>query len=101
MPWLLDGHLLETRDTLKAVYDAFDAETRVVPGHGPVTDIASIKWGVDYLTAVETEVKAALAQGLSIEDTVTAVQLPDFQGYALFGWVHPHMNVPAAYADLK
>lgn len=101
LPWLLDGHLLDTRDTLQAVYDAFDADTRVVPGHGPVTDIASVKWGVDYLTAVETEVKAALAQGLSVEDTVAAVQLPDFQGYALFGWVHPNMNVPAAYADLK
>lgn len=101
LPWLLDGHLLETRDTLQAVYEAFDADTKVVPGHGPVTDIASIKWGVDYLTAVETEVKVALAQGLSVEDTVAGVQLPDFQGYALFGWVHPGMNVPAAYADLQ
>ncbi|WP_306258663.1 MBL fold metallo-hydrolase [Pararhizobium sp. IMCC21322] len=101
LPWLLDGHLLETRDTLQAVYEAFDADTKVVPGHGPVTDIASIKWGVDYLTAVETEVKAAHAEGLSLEATVAAVQLPDFQGYALFGWVHPGMNVPAAYTDLQ
>jgi glyoxylase-like metal-dependent hydrolase (beta-lactamase superfamily II) len=98
---LLDGHLLETRDTLQAVYGAFDADTKVVPGHGPEKTIASIKWGVDYLTAVETEVTAALAKGLSLEDTVAAVQLPNFQGYALFGWVHPGMNVPAAFADLQ
>jgi len=101
LPWLLDGHLLETRDTLQTVFEAFDAETKVVPGHGPVTDIASLKWGIDYLTAIEVEVKAAIAQGLSVEDTVAAVQLPDFQGYALFGWVHPNMNVPAAYAELQ
>lgn len=66
-----------------------------------MTDIASIKWGVDYLTAVETQVKAALVQGLSLEATVETVQLPDFRGYALFGWVHPGMNVPAAYTDLQ
>ena len=101
VPWLLSGHLIETRDTLQSVYDAFDAETKVVPGHGPVTDIAAIKWSVDYLTAIETEVSAAIADGLSVEDTVARVQLPDFQGYALFGWVHPNMNVPAAYSELK
>ncbi|MHA1128385.1 MAG: MBL fold metallo-hydrolase, partial [Alphaproteobacteria bacterium] len=64
VPWLLSGHLVETRDTLQAVYNSFDAETQVVPGHGPVTDIAAIKWGVDYLTAIETEVSAAIAEGL-------------------------------------
>ena len=47
------------------------------------------------------EVQAAIAQGLSLEDTVAEVQLPDFQGYALIGWVHPNTNVPAAYIDLK
>lgn len=101
VPWLLSGHLVETRDTLQTVYTAFDAETQVIPGHGPVTDIDSIKWAVDYLTAVETEVTAAIVDGLSLEDTVARVLLPTFQGYALFGWVHPNMNVPAAYADLK
>ncbi len=101
VPWLLDGHLLETRDTFQSVYDAFDAQTQVVPGHGPVTDIAAIKWGVDYLSAIETDVLLAISQGLSLEDTVAQVQLPEFQGYALFGWVHPSMNVPAAYNDLK
>ena len=101
LPWLLDGHLIETRNTLKEVHDFFDSATRVVPGHGPVTDISAVKWNVDYLTAVETEVSAAISEGLSVEDTVTRVQLPAFQGYALFGWVHPSLNVPAAYKDLK
>ena len=101
LPWLLDGHLVETRDTLLTVYDSFDMNTKVVPGHGPVTDISAIKWHIDYLSAVEKEVKVAIADGLSLEETVKRVQLPDFQGYALFGWVHPSMNIPAAYKDLK
>ena len=101
LPWLLDGHLVETRDTLQKVYDSFDKNTRVVPGHGPVTDIKAIKWHLDYLSTIEKEVKSAIADGLSLEETVKRVQLPEFQGYALFGWVHPGLNVPAAYKDLK
>ncbi len=101
LPWLLDGHLVATRDTLQSVYDAFNADTQVVPGHGPIADVAAIKWAVDYLTAIETEVSTAISDGLSVEDTVARVQLPEFQGYALFGWVHPNMNIPAAYNDLK
>ncbi len=101
VPWLLSGHLVETRDTLRAVYAAFDGDTQVVPGHGPVTDIDALKWAADYLTAIETGVTAAIADGLTLEETVATVLLPEFQGYALFGWVHPNMNVPAAYADLK
>ena len=101
IPWLLDGHLLETRDTLQAVHDSYDSETKVVPGHGPVTNIDAIQWNIDYLRAVETEVRASIADGLSLEDTVSSVQLPNFQGYSLFAWVHPALNVPAAYKDLK
>lgn len=101
LPWLLDGHLIETRDTLQAVYDDFDAETRIVPGHGSVTGVEAIQWNIDYLNAVEREVRAAVADGLSLEDTVARVQLPEFIGYALFGWVHPSLNVPAAYNDLN
>ncbi len=101
MTWLLDGHLIETRDTLQAVLADFDADTQVVPGHGPVTDISAIQRSIDYLTAVENDVRAAVAKGLSLEGTVAQVQLPEYQGYALFGWVHPGLNVPAAYNDLQ
>lgn len=101
LPWLLDGHLLQTRDTLQAVHDAFGPNTKVVPGHGPVTDIAALKWAVDYLTKIEAEVRSAIADGLTLEDTVARVQMPEFGGYALFGWVHPGLNVPAAFKDLQ
>lgn len=66
-----------------------------------MTDIDVIKWSVDDLMAIETEVSAAITDGLGLEDTVARVLLPEFQGYALFGWLHPNLNVPSAYADLK
>jgi cyclase len=36
-----------------------------------------------------------------LEQTVKQVTMPEFGGYALFGWVHPGLNVPAAYKDLS
>lgn len=64
------------------------------------------RWGaracghLDYLSAVQAGVKDALARGLSLEQTVAELKLPEFRGYQLFDWVHPGLNVPAAYKDL-
>ena len=101
LPWLLDGHLLETLATIKAVYAAVPGDTKVVPGHGPVTDPSAIKWHIDYLTDVRDGVKAAIAKGLTLKQTVEALPLPEYKGYGLYGWVHPSLNIPAAYKDLS
>lgn len=101
LPWLLDGHLLETLDTLTAVYDAIPADIRIVPGHGPVIGREDVKWHLNYLAEIKFQVEKAIARDLSLEETVAEVQMPEYQGYALFGWVHPQLNVPAAYRDLS
>ncbi len=46
-------------------------------------------------------VQATIDDGLTLEQTVKKVTIPEFGGYALFGWVHPSMNIPAAYKDLS
>jgi hypothetical protein len=61
----------------------------------------AVKWAADYLGDVEVKVGEAIADGKTLEETIAAVKAEDFQGYALFGWVHPGLNVPAAYRDLK
>ncbi|MCL1035833.1 MBL fold metallo-hydrolase [Shewanella submarina] len=101
LPWLLDGHLLETLETLEAVYAFLPEDARIVPGHGSVMGREDIKWHIDYLDAIKTQVQAAIDDGLTLEETVKRVTLPEFSGYALYGWVHPALNVPAAYKDLK
>jgi cyclase len=101
LPWLLDGHLVETLTSLQKVYDFLPEDARVVPGHGSVMTKKDLKWHIDYLATVKKEVGAAIAEGLTLEQTVERVKMPDFQGYALHGWVHPGLNVPAAYKDLS
>ena len=100
LPWLLDGHLVETLATLTKVYAFLPADARIVPGHGAPMGRDELKWQLDYLGAIKQGVQMAIAEGLSLEQTVKRVALPEFRGYALFDWVHPGLNVPAAYKDL-
>lgn len=101
LPWLLDGRLVDTLETLRRVHDFLPADARIVPGHGVPLVKDDLKWHIDYLAAVRAQVQAAIDQGLSLEQTVKQVAMPEFSGYALFGWVHPGLNVPAAYKDLS
>lgn len=100
LPWLLDGHLVQTLATLQKVYDFLPADATLVPGHGVPMPREGLRWHIDYLKAVQSGVKDALARGLTQAQTVAELQLPAFRGYALFDWVHDDLNVPAAYKDL-
>lgn len=100
LPWLLDGKLLATLATLKRVYDFLPADATIVPGHGVPMRREGLLWHIEYLEAVQAGVKNAIALGLSLEQTVAELKMPAFRGYQLFDWVHPALNVPAAYRDL-
>ncbi len=101
LPWLLDGRLVETLATLKKVYAFLPADARIIPGHGVAMSRGDLQWHIDYLSAVQANVQSAIDRGLTLEQTVSQAAMPEFGGYALFGWVHPGLNVPAAYKDLS
>lgn len=101
LPWLLDGHLVATLDTLKRVYAYLPADARIIPGHGVAMTREDMKWHIDYLATVQKNVQSAVDKGLTLEQTVAQTTMPEFGGYALFAWVHPGLNVPAAYKDLS
>lgn len=101
LPWLLDGHLVATLETLQRVYAFLPPDARIIPGHGVAMTRDDLQWHIDYLSTVRKQVQAAIDKGLSLEETVQQVTVPEFGGYVLFGWVHPSLNVPAAYRDLS
>lgn len=101
LPWLLDGNLVPTLETLKRVYAFLPADARIIPGHGKAITREDLIWHIDYLSTIKTKVQAAIDKGLTLEQTVQQTPMPEFGGYALFGWVHPGLNVPAAYRDLS
>ncbi|WP_201777760.1 MBL fold metallo-hydrolase [Thalassomonas actiniarum] len=101
LPWLLDGHLSDTLTTLTSLYQALPQDTKVIPGHSHVVDKSAIKWNIDYLAEIKQQVTQAVNKGLNQEQVVQKVKMDNYRGYALFDWVHPALNVPAAYQELN
>lgn len=101
IPWLLAGHGDAAEVTLAAVQASLPADAQVVPGHGRPRGPAALDFSIDYLRALLSGVGAAVDDGLSVEETVAAVTLDEFQGYALWSWIHQQVNVPGTHAELS
>jgi cyclase len=101
LPWLLDGRVQESLDTLTRVREFLPDGARIVPGHGRVIGKDALDWPIGYLSALRDQVKAAIARGATLEQTAEQVTLPDFGGYRLHGWVHKQVNIGAAYREFK
>jgi glyoxylase-like metal-dependent hydrolase (beta-lactamase superfamily II) len=101
LPWLLDGRHEEALATLKKVRGFLLENAVVVPGHGVPIKPKDIDFKIRYLESLHKEVKNAVAQGMTVEEAQKTITLPDFQGYALFGWVHTQINVPNTYKELS
>lgn len=100
IPWLLAGQGEAAEVTLHAVQDALPPGAIIVPGHGRPLAPAGMNFYLDYLAAMLAGVRAAVDDGLTLADTVAAVTLDDYQGYALWGWIHEQVNVPNTYGEL-
>lgn len=101
IPWLLDGHLQETLDTLVKVRNFLPADATIVPGHGRPLPKSGLDWHIEYLTALRDATAQQIAAGATLEAAVAAVEVPAARAYAIYGWVHKQINVPAAYKELK
>jgi glyoxylase-like metal-dependent hydrolase (beta-lactamase superfamily II) len=101
IPWLLDGHAREVLQTLAAVQASLPQGAIVVPGHGRPASSGLFDFSLRYLDALQSQVRAAVEDRQSLEQTVSRVSMSDFQGYALWGWIHNQVNVPKTYAELS
>ncbi|WAS90817.1 MBL fold metallo-hydrolase [Nannocystis punicea] len=101
IPWLLAGNGAAAEATLAAVQDSLPPDAIVVPGHGRPLAPTAMDFSIDYLRAMLDGVESAVADGLDLEATVAAVELPDYQGYRLWDWIHKQVNVPNTYAELN
>jgi glyoxylase-like metal-dependent hydrolase (beta-lactamase superfamily II) len=101
IPWLLDGKAAEVSATLASVRDSLPSAAVVVPGHGRPVEVGTFDFSVGYLDALIDDVQASVDDGLDVDQTAAAVTLPDYQGYALWDWVHSVVNVPNTHAELS
>jgi len=102
IPWLLEGNHDLALETMRKMKAFLPADTVIVPGHGqPTTIEASLDYFIAYLETLDREVRAAVANGLSLEETVKVAAAQAFSGYTLYPWIHKQTNVPHAYRRIK
>jgi cyclase len=101
LPWLLDGKHEEVLATMKKVRKFLPDDAIVVPGHGIPIKPKDIEFTIKYLETLDKEVKNAVEKGMTVEQAQQSITMKDFQGYALWGWVHSGVNVPNTYKDLS
>jgi pimeloyl-ACP methyl ester carboxylesterase len=101
LPWLLDGRLEESLQTLARVRKLVPDDAVVVPGHGAPVDPRTIDFNIAYLGRLKREVRDAVDRGLDEKATVQAVAMKEYEGYRIFPWVHAQINVPKAYEEMK
>jgi cyclase len=101
IPWLLDGQAGAVSQTLASVRDSLSPTAVVVPGHGRPVSLEAFDFSVGYLDALVAGVQSAVDDGLDVDATVASVSLPEYQGYAIWDWVHAVVNVPNTHAELS
>jgi glyoxylase-like metal-dependent hydrolase (beta-lactamase superfamily II) len=89
--WL--GGLLTATKTL---LDLSNAETRVIPGTGPVQTRADLQAQFDMLTALRERLPKMMRQGMSAKDMLAAGATKEFDAK----WGDPTIFVPVTYRGL-
>ncbi|MFZ2890574.1 MBL fold metallo-hydrolase [Sulfuricurvum sp.] len=79
--------------------DKLGAE-HVVGGHGNRTDKKAAQMTREYFTQMRNEIRSAIAEGLSIDDTIKKVSMESYQKYKLYEGTHRH-NVESSYRILE
>lgn len=103
LPWLLDGKLDASLTTMRTLLAMMPRDAIVVPGHGCPTDVSAIEYPIAYLAELKAQVRTAIADGLTQEQTVQrlAETMKAYAGYRIFPWVHSQINVPKTYQEMK
>jgi hypothetical protein len=77
------------------------AKTRVVPGHGPVSDRAGLIAQRDVLLAVRARVEELVAQGQSLEQVLAARPTAQFDAVVPQGAQSSERFVRGLYAEVS
>lgn len=87
------GWLGEMRDSTRMLLDMCNAETRIVPGSGPVVGRPHIQKQYDMLATIYDRLVKFTRQGMGADEMITAGIADGFEE-----WGDPHLFIHNAYA---
>ena len=78
-----------------------DEQTKIIPGHGELSNRAELLTYRDVLVAVRDHVSQAIAKGMSVEDFIASNPTADFDSTWGNGFLSPEQFLRIVYADLS
>ncbi len=78
-----------------------DAATKIIPGHGPLSDRAALSAYRDLLLLARDRVAAAIAEGQSLEAVVASRPLAEYDEAWGGGFIKPDAFLKIAYTSLS
>jgi glyoxylase-like metal-dependent hydrolase (beta-lactamase superfamily II) len=72
------GSLKGMVDGLNAVINAAGPNTKIIPGHGPVTDRAGVTAHRDMMMAIRDRVAGLVQQGKTVEEVTSSMPAADY-----------------------
>lgn len=96
------GSIEGTIAAVKRILTMIDDETRVIPGHGPLSNKAGLEAYVTMLVTIRDTIAAAIAAGRSQEDIIAAKPTARFDTrYGGGSFVNPDQFTEAVYRSLS
>jgi len=77
-----------------------DEQTKIVPGHGPVTTRANLKDYRDMLVQVRHRIKDLIAAGKTMDEVVAAMPTKDFDARWASGYVTPEAFTKMVFTSM-
>ena len=99
-------HVPELRDAKLKEWQAVLSQlkgwpiSRIVPGHGPVSNAQSIPAFAEYLHAIDAKVRTLYGENVSLSDAEKMGELPQFSRWTLYRAQH-HKNIHRAYLEIE
>jgi glyoxylase-like metal-dependent hydrolase (beta-lactamase superfamily II) len=96
------GSFLGTIEAMRLLIETANAETKIIPGHGNVSDIAEAQVVLNILNVVRERVHAAISEGKSLEEAQAAGLTTEYDARwnTETGRGTSAALIAAAYADL-
>lgn len=88
-------------DAVNRALELADGETKVIPGHGPLTDTAALTAYRDMLADVLGKVRELAAQGKSLEEVQAAKPTAPYDEARAGGFIGPDDFVATVYESVK
>ena len=92
----IDGLIATVKDMLTWV----DGKTKIIPGHGPVTDRKAMEAYLEFLVTVRSRIGDLVDEGKSMEEAVAAKPLADYDATLGKGFLSTDKFVEIVYRGL-